>query len=322
MLLAGMADKLAAVQQSKTIPNLQKQLLANPESIPRLLKQGELILGQIPNPHWKSDACVACHKKKAGASPANLRQKDIEQICNTCHASLSAHNYIHVSDIKVPRDMGNRMPKPFRNSVTRRDNKMTCITCHDLPMTCKKKRRKEKVKNPMFFRGGPYESRTDLCYHCHDEKKYQRINAHDQITDKGQLQKKKCLICHTTNKDLLQAQNIDEVEFNLKDNLSRLCWGCHKWKPHPGGSFTFFSGKGGTPNHLVKPSESVQQRILEMQKKNDIVFPLEPGTGKVFCGTCHNPHERGVIKLKQAAKGADSKQRLRVQKICINCHDK
>jgi len=218
--------------------------------------------------------------------------------------------------------MFKRMPKPFRDSVARGNNKMTCISCHDLPMTCKKKRHKEKNKNPMFFRGGPYKSRTDLCYHCHDEKKYQRINAHDQVTDRGQVQKQKCLICHTVDKNLLQAQNIDEVKFNIKGNLSRLCWGCHKWEPHPGGSFTFFSGKGGTPNHLVKPSESIRERMLEMQKKNDIVFPLEPATGKIFCGTCHNSHERGVIKHKQAAKGADSKERLRMKNICINCHDK
>ena len=59
-----------------------------------------------------------------------------------------------------------------------------------------------------------------------------------------------------------------------------------------------------------------------MEKKNNIVLPLEPGSGKVFCGTCHNPHEKGVIKLKAAAKGADANKRLRMQKICKNCHDK
>lgn len=134
--------------------------------------------------------------------------------------------------------------------------------------------------------------------------------------------KDKCLICHTINQDMSTANILDDIEFNLKDNLSRLCWGCHPWKPHPGGSFNFFSGKGGKPNHLVKPSQDILEHMREKQKENDVVLPLEPGTGKVFCGTCHNPHERGVIKLKQAAKGADSKNRLRTQNICENCHDK
>ena len=316
------ADRVAAAQPKKNAPDLQQQLLANPARIPPLLKQGKLTTDRIPNPHWKRNACTACHKNAKSASRKNLRGRDVDKICNTCHESLSAHDYIHVSDINVPKAMQQRMPPGFLKALEPDSKKMTCTTCHDLPMTCRKSRIKEKGMNPMFFRGGPYESRTAICYHCHDEKKYRRVNAHDQINDKGELQKKKCLLCHTTDKDLLQAKNIDEVGFNLKDDLARLCWGCHKWVPHPGGSFTFFSGKGGTPNHLVKPPEAILQRLRQSQKDNDIVFPLEPGTGKVFCGTCHNPHEQGVIKVKQAAKGADSKNRLRMQEICVNCHDK
>ena len=301
---------------------LYKKLLANPDKIPHLLKKGSISAQQIPDPHWKPDACTACHTNKTSANGKNLRHGNVDKVCNTCHASLSIHNYIHVSDIDVPADMRKRMPKSFRATLNRGDNKMTCISCHDLPMTCKKERHKERGLNPLFFRGGPYDSRTKLCYQCHDKSKYQRVNAHDQINNKGQLQKEKCLICHTTDENLSQALNIDEVEFNLKDDLSRLCWGCHPWKPHPGGSFTFFSGKGGTPNHLVEPPKAILEKMEEKQIENDIVLPLEPGTGKIFCATCHNPHEQGVIKSKQAAKGADSKGRLRMKDICSNCHDK
>ncbi len=321
-LLAGLVNTVSAVQNEKGASALRQQLLANPEKIPLLLEKGKLTHGQIPNPHWESDACTACHKKKSGAGYRNLRHKSPDRVCNTCHESLSEHSVIHVSDIKVPKDMSERMPKSFRDSVARGGNKMTCISCHDLPIACKKNRRKEKGMNPMFFRGGPYELRTDLCYRCHDEKKYQRVNAHDQINDKGVLQKKKCLICHTTSEDLLKAKSIDEVEFNLKGNLSRLCWGCHNWSPHPGGLIAFFTGRGEESIHLVKPPESILERMLEKQKEHDIIFPLEPGTGKIFCATCHNPHERGVIKVKKAAKGADKENRLRMQDICQNCHEK
>ena len=316
------SDKVSPVPQKKSVPDLKQQLLTNPTKIPGLLKQGKLTTDKIPNPHWKNNGCTACHKKKSRAGRKNLRHRNIDKVCNTCHESLSAHNYIHVSNIKVPQSMRSRMPKQFRDTISRDGNKMTCNTCHDIPMTCKTKRHKEKGLNPMFFRGGPYDSRTGLCYLCHDEKKYQRVNAHDQINDKGELMKDKCLLCHTVNQDMSTANIIEDVEYNLRGNLSRLCWGCHLWKPHPGGSFTFFSGKGGTPNHLVKPSKSIRERMQKKQTENDIIFPLEPGTGKVFCGTCHNPHEKGVIKVRQAAKGADSKNRLRMQEICINCHDK
>ncbi len=323
MLLVGGADGVSAAQNEVSQSDSRQQLLAHPEKIPLLLKQEKLTSKQIPDPHWKTDACTACHTKKSGAGRKNLRHKSIDKTCNTCHASsLSAHNYIHISNVDVPKAMFKRMSKSFRDSVVRGGNKITCISCHDLPMTCQKKRYNERDLNPLFFRGGPYKLRTDLCYKCHDESKYQRVNAHDQINDKGELQKDKCLICHTTNKDLLKAKSIDEVEFNLKDNLSRLCWGCHKWEPHPGSLVAFFTGRAGESIHLVKPPEAILERLLEKQKEHDIIFPLEPGTGKVFCGTCHNPHERGVIKNKQAAKGADAKKRLRMQNICRNCHEK
>lgn len=312
--------KHATVKNKRQKPNLAQQLLAKPESIPLLLKKGAITVDKIPNPHWKDNACTACHQKKSSAGRNNLRQRNIDKLCNTCHQELSAHDYIHVSDISIPAKIKKRMPRSFRQSLARGANKMTCITCHDLPMTCNKKRHKEKGMNPNFFRDGPYKSRASICYKCHDETKYQRVNAHDQINDKGQLQEDKCLICHTKNQDMTMANIIDDVEYNLKDNLSRLCWGCHPWKPHPGGSFSFFSG--GLPNHLVRPSEEVLQRMKEMQAENNILLPLEPGTGKVFCATCHNPHERGVIKLESAAKGADTKKRLRMQDICKNCHNK
>lgn len=301
-----------------------QQLLARPEIIPRLLKRKKITIADIPNPHWHSNACTACHKSQHRAGLKNLRQNParVDKLCNTCHAPLSRHAFIHTSNIKVPKAMKRRMPRSFRSSLARGGNKMTCITCHDLPMTCKQKRRREKGLNPMFFRGGPYSSRTSLCYKCHNAKKYQRVNAHDQIDDKGRLRKAKCQICHTINQDMATANILDDVEFNIKEGLARLCWGCHPWKPHPGGSFAFFHGKGGMTDHLVKPPADMLERMRKMQEVNDLILPLEPGTGKVYCATCHNPHERGVIKVRRAARGADEKKRLRMQGICTNCHDK
>ena len=58
-----------------------------------------------------------------------------------------------------------------------------------------------------------------------------------------------------------------------------------------------------------------------MMDKNQVNLPLEESTGKVYCGTCHNPHERGVIKNVTGSKGADEPKRLRATNICENCHD-
>ena len=82
----------------------------------------------------------------------------------------------------------------------------------------------------------------------------------------------------------------------------------------------FFSG-GKAPDHLVVPDSKIRQRMLKMTQKNNLDMPLDPGDGRIYCATCHNPHERGVIKKISLAKGADEKRRLRSKEICLNCHD-
>ena len=279
---------------------------------------------RLQNPHWQKDACLACHKEK----PNNLKRKnlklhttDINKLCNSCHTAVSKHSYIHPFGMKPSKNIIKNMPLSFLKAVKRGGGKLTCITCHDLPMTCLPEKKYKQGLNPLFFREGPYDSRTELCYRCHDKSKYKRLNPHDQIDKNGKLIVKKCSVCHKSTDNLKTAKNISEVDFNYEGNLSSMCAGCHPVKPHPGGSFTFFSNKKG-PNHLVKPSADILEHKMKMEEKNNIILPLEPGSGKVFCGTCHNPHEKGVIKNKAAAKGADEPKRLRMQKICTNCHDK
>lgn len=276
---------------------------------------------QLQNPHWKIGACQACHKDNPRKNNLKLHTSDINALCNSCHRSISEHRYIHPFGMIPSKKIMNNMPSSFSKAVKRGKGKLTCITCHDLPMTCLPKQKAKKGLNPLFFREGPYKTRTEFCYRCHDKSKYQRLNPHDQRSDSGELNTKVCTVCHISIDKLKVAKNISDVDFNYEGNLSAMCAGCHPVKPHPGGSFSFFSDKKG-PDHLVKPPENILRHMVKMEQKNNIVLPLEPGSGKVFCGTCHNPHEKGVIKIKAAAKGADSKKRLRMQKICINCHDK
>ena len=281
---------------------------------------------QLHNPHWQNDGCLACHKekpKKNNLKRNNLKlhTTDINKLCNSCHRLISKHKYIHPFGMTPSKSIKKNMPDSFSSAVKRGKGKLTCITCHDLPMTCLPQGKSKKGLNPLFFRGGPYKTRTEHCYRCHDKSKYKRLNPHDQISDKGVLNEKICTVCHVSTEKLKTAKSINDVDFHAKEDLSAMCAGCHPVKPHPGGSFSFFSNKKG-PNHLVKPPDDILEHKLKMEKKNNIIFPLEPATGKVFCGTCHNPHEKGVIKTEAAAKGADEDKRLRMQKICRNCHDK
>jgi len=121
---------------------------------------------------------------------------------------------------------------------------------------------------------------------------------------------------------LTDALRIEEVDFHISGDLSKMCMGCHPWKPHPGGAFSFGKKKNEKADHLVKMPDHIQRHYEKKQENSNVLLPLDPGTGKIFCGTCHNPHEAGVVRNVAAATGADSKQRLRLKNICVQCHDK
>ena len=322
LLAAAMAAGAASPQEQqrqKAMPKPSEQQLLNaPQRIPKLVADGELTLAQVPNPHWRRDACQACHSGTPTRTNLRMRDADVNRLCNTCHGAITDHSYIHPTGMPVPKDMQARLSKPFAQAVTRAHGTISCITCHDVPMTCLPQRAGQRALNPRFFREGPYRDRSALCYRCHDPAQYARLNPHDQVGPDGKLRESACLVCHDNLPDMKTARGIRQVDFTVKDDLDKLCTGCHPWKPHPGG-FSFKTG--ALPDHLRVPSTRVAQHMQGMERKNDIVLPLDPNTGKVFCGTCHNAHARGVLKAA-AAKGAEEKYRLRMPEMCGNCHDK
>jgi len=320
--VGALAAVAATVIDSKDKKNVKtttpSRLLTQPEQIPKLLAAGKLAPADVPDPHWRRDGCSACHRGKPTAK--NLRTRDMNALCNVCHEGISSHSYIHPVGATPSASMRSRMPASMRSAVDRGGGRVTCITCHDLPMQCLPARAAERGRNPLFFRNGPYRDRTEQCFFCHDASAYERINPHDQLTDAGALREKTCLVCHDDVEKAKRAKSIKDVGFNVQGDLSAMCTGCHPYKPHPGGVFSF--GGKGPPNHLVVPSQEVRERMEDMEGNYGYVFPLDPRTGKLFCGTCHDPHERGVIKTAGAAMRGDTKHRLRREKMCVHCHDK
>ncbi|MHB9100483.1 MAG: cytochrome c3 family protein [Sulfuricella sp.] len=307
----------AAEPPTKKAVARDEQLFNRIEEIPNLLAAGKTTPERIPDPHWREDACQACHKGKPTAHNTALRGKNINQLCFNCHAPNSAKNHIHAVDMKPSAEKQNRMPEAFAQALKRGGGVITCIACHELPMQCKKERFAERKLNPMFFRGGPFQYRTDLCFNCHDPSQYERLNPHDQITDEGTLNKDACLPCHLDSPNRFQVKSIADASFNVIDDLTQLCTGCHPWIPHPPG----ISSSG--PNHLTKPTPEIASFMKETEKKYGVELPLDPTNGQVFCATCHNPHERGVLQ-RSAGSGADTKSRLRrsSDKMCPSCHNK
>lgn len=303
-------------------PITERSMLASPETIIGLMDAGLLNPVDMPDPHWREDACIACHTSREKAGFDNLRSKDINQLCNNCHEETGIESYIHSVGMEPSPPFQARMPADFKGAVGRGQGTITCISCHDLTLQCKQQHFEKQGTNPRFFRGGPYYSRTDLCFNCHEPDQYQRYNPHDQITDEGELDTERCYVCHSVTPNRRKAKTIDDVRFNVHEKLEQLCTGCHPRRDHPGGAWVR-SGKQG-PNHLRVPSEKILKRLKAHEAKHDIILPLEPDTGRIFCATCHNPHERGVQYQHKADKGADGVKRLRRGQfeVCMACHDK
>jgi len=305
-----------------------QQVLAHPERIREWLADRQLQQKDIPNPHWQDNGCISCHSEKPDpgkpATGKSTLRSHSETLCTNCHGPLSDHSIIHITDVIADKDMLQRMPASYRQALD--NGKLSCTTCHELSAQCLSKRRVEKMINPMFMRGTPFKSRTDQCYFCHDAKSYQRLDPHDQLNKKGQLRVATCQLCHgpKTMQQIKTGKPSRDVDYNIEKDLTKMCTGCHPWRPHPGGNFMFSdkSSNENGPKHLVVPSEAVRTRMQTMAIKNGIELPLDPTNGKIYCGTCHNVHEKGLFKKASATKGADEKYRLRMQKMCRNCHTK
>lgn len=264
------------------------------------------------DPHWREGYCFACHSRNAKKYPSSFKRKgNIEKVCGNCHDTISGDSLIHATGMAPSREVKSRMPTSFKLT---KDGKIGCLTCHELKYQCLESEYKRKMEDSRFFREGPYKTRTDLCWKCHKKKSYGRLNPHDQINDEGELKEDVCLYCHDELPDPHVDKGIGAVKFVVSD-LKELCQRCHRDRPHPGGRFINF-------DHLVEPSPKMKFYIRHAEKSKNVSLPLEPDTGKIFCATCHNPHERGVLRGRYG-KGADAPQRLRLKsgfEICGACH--
>lgn len=324
LLLSGNLGAAPAGAEKPSEQLSEKQLFEQSDAIPRLLAQRKITAEQIPDPHWREDSCLACHRETPKGGDSKLRGKNIDGLCNNCHDTISLNTYIHAVGMAPSEEKRNRMPAPFLQAIQRGGGVVTCITCHDLPMQCKKDRFKEKEANPLFIRGGPYfKGRTELCFNCHNPEHYARLNPHDQISDEGELNAQSCQVCHSVKPKQREVKSINDVSFNVSEDLKSLCTGCHPWSPHPGGEWAMKDRRG--PGHLVKPPEDILQQLKKTESGLNIILPLDPSNGRVFCSTCHNPHERGVQRDARSDRGADGPFRLRRGSeiaMCDSCHNK
>lgn len=255
------------------------------------------------NPHYTGKYCSECHEKTpvSGGNKFLKYSGDFYQLCK-CHGYTSS-NYIHPVDIAPSEEKKAKIP----SYLPLRDGKLSCITCHDIYMQCQLTP-EFKLLNKRFLRGAPYKDRTALCFKCHDEKKYKKLDPHNQLDEKGKVIAEKCLYCHVEKPDENSATFKD---VKLVGDLKTLCERCHGIRDkHPAGA-----------SHLRRPSLKALALMKKMESVFAITLPLDYD-GKITCATCHNPHEKGVIPaLRKGAKGASEKSRQRLpENMCRECH--
>ncbi len=255
------------------------------------------------NPHFTGRDCDQCHEKvpEPGGDSYLKYGGELSQVCS-CH-NYTSKNYIHPVDIEPSDEKRANMPASFPLS----NGKLSCSTCHDMYLQCKSVP-KNSIEDRKFIRGGPYSKRTDMCFKCHDDKKYRKLDPHNQLDARGSIIEEKCLYCHKKRPDE-SADSFEDVK--LVGDLMILCQRCHgELGNHPGNA-----------PHFVKPSTQLMRRIKAIEKVYEIILPRDY-EGRLTCITCHNPHERGVIpKERDGAKGASEIYRHRLpKKLCKSCH--
>ena len=249
--------------------------------------------------HYTGKYCTDCHDQipQEGGNQYLKYGGDFNILCK-CHAP---RNYIHPVDVEPSEQKKIKIPA----ELPLQDGKVTCLTCHDIYWQCRKRR---VDKNSLRRARTP--KRSDFCYKCHDKARYAKLKIHNQLNSNGKIIVEKCLYCHPDKPDESRARYKD-VKFI--GDLEMMCQRCHVIRGNHSGNF----------NHMVRPSDDTLARMQVMEKKFDVILPLDEN-GKLTCITCHNPHDKGVIRAESpAARGAGSKYRHRLPgMMCIECHQK
>ncbi len=256
-------------------------------------------LDNSTNIHYTGKYCQECHRKVPGKGNETILRYDGDyKILCRCHNNTQGA-YLHPVNITLSKEKKSTIPTEF----PLQNGKITCLTCHDIYLQCRKSVLKESS-----LRGAPYQKRTDICYQCHDANKYKMLDPHIQIDKTGSIVVEKCLYCHVEKPNEKEDQYED---LKLIGDLAILCQRCHAISGNHSGNF----------NHMVKPSAKGMKKMETMKKKFEIILPLDEN-GKMTCITCHNPHEKGVIpKNMPSAKGASEKFKHRLPgKLCLECH--
>lgn len=281
--------------------------------------------GQLPapavtpasNPHWTSTGCSACHASDAGS--VSSRPPDLsDALCIRCHDGKHAK----AEDHPVGRSF-NRADIRLPDGFPAADNKLTCLTCHDVLTACRLEKPSPST-NPMMLRGQVAFRTEAYCTQCHIPDTHRKHNPHQMLHADGTPGESACLACHSDPTPDARSERTNLANLRLAE--PDLCLGCHAthmdfFEPgHTGAAVT---------DAILAAMLQTDQRANLAKTNHPQLLPLSPQR-RITCSTCHNPHQAGVFEsgsvLDRGAmpwpKPTTDPVPLRLQgrELCNACH--
>lgn len=262
---------------------------------------------EVVKPHWTGKHCSECHLNDNPLEKGALLRNNgnVIELCTRCHNGNTVPAETHPFGVPLLEHMKQRVLSGWPISA----GKITCLTCHNV-LDQMSENPSEELVNPQFVRQPYSMSRNDFCFTCHQANDYQKQNPHRQYDEEGTLKENTCLFCHQAIPNPEQENPLAHISF--KNDQTRICISCHAGKKdnHP--------TRG---NHLVSMPDSMKEEFDAKTAKRGVYLPLPNSV--ISCTTCHNPHQEGIIKRKEAAAGSSKSSFLRIsrgRKLCTTCH--
>jgi len=271
----------------------------------------------VESPHGVPDRCHECHKVDATGTLPQLRDAT-DALCLRCHDGKLAKAEDHpVGRIFDRPDL--RRPEEFPAL----DNKLGCVTCHDVLLACRLDQQ-ARVRNPSMLRGSIHSPSHAYCGQCHIIDTHQKLNPHRMLDVNAEMQAAACQHCHIQPMPSGSAARTHQP--SLRAAEPDLCLGCH------GMHVDFFDP--GHSGAVAKPA--IVRHMLAEDRAAGLalgdspqVLPLAENH-RVVCSTCHNPHQagvfepgslldRGAMSLPKSASGPTA-LRLQGKELCHACH--
>jgi hypothetical protein len=286
--------------------------------------------GREPSPHWKSDACNACHEVDGGRKLPIARDA-VDKVCAKCHDGRKAAAEFHPVDRTMDR---NRFTKPADWPLL--DNRLTCLTCHDVKSACNETPRRIVASRLMLRENRAASGKSQpFCLNCHQESSYQKLNPHQMLeAQTGHVLRERCLVCH--DKPMEPTALARTGDALLKADEATLCRTCHV--QHKDAMQQGHIGLPISPDMLARMalretlglSSQVGPKLLAQARTAGLKPTRTPphADGTIVCSTCHNPHESGVFP-RESALSYLSMRRLKDGQLfspvqgrfwCRHCH--